>query len=372
MKKHENLQRLLNLNYLKYTNKTVSSGKLDLPKLHCTTTIYPDFLALYSEKKLYKKTDKTAVCFYQFDSLFDGHNGLFNAIYYNQKKRLDFFKKRFEGVKFFISPDYSELGDIHNVENYYRLFKARFVSLWLMFELGAIVIPNITYAKEEYVDFAFDGLEDCSVVAMSTKGHIKEEVEYERLKQKISHTIDKLNNLKAIIVYDDCGDDKKTREAFSYASYRGIEIIIPNNTLKERNMQRLRLNMKKIKGKFKIKTDFYSGYEGEREIILTMDKQDVPSLHIWGGFWSDVFDKCEFPGDNWKGFTKDSQLDVRTWDWETFEKVKIENIDEYIEDVKGYLNFAFDFPETSEAIHSLYNYLLYAKEHGYSVFVEVD
>ena len=97
---------------------------------------------------------------------------------------------------------------------------------------------------------------------MSTKGHIKEELEYERLKRKVKHTVNKLNNLKAIIVYDDCGDDKKTIEAFSYASEKGIEIIIPNNTLKERNKQRL--NMKKIKGKFNIKTDFYSGYDYER------------------------------------------------------------------------------------------------------------
>ena len=370
MKKHENIQRLLNLNYLKYTNKTDSVGELDLPKINCNTTVYPDFLALYSETGLYKKTDKTAICFYQYDSVFDGHNGLFNALYFDLEDILKDFKKRFEGVKFFISPDYSEFGDIHIIENYYRLFKSRIVSLWFIFDLNAIVIPNITFPKEEYVDFDLDGLEDCSVVAMSTKGHIKEEIEYDRLKRKVKHTVDKLNNLKAIIVYDVCGDDKKTKEAFRYATDRGIEIIIPDNTLKERNKQRF--NIKKIKGKFNIKTDFYSGYEGEREIILTMDKQDVPSLHIWDGFWWDVFDKCELPGYNWKGFTKDYQLDVRTWDWETFEKVKIENINEYIEDVKGYLNLKFDFPETSEAIHSLYDYLSYAKKHSYSVFVQVD
>ena len=125
-------------------------------------------------------------------------------------------------------------------------------------------------------------------------------------------------------------------------------------------------------GKFNINTDFYSGFEGEEEIILTMEKENIPLFRIWGGFFSDIFDKCEFPGDNWKGFTKDYQLDVRTWNWDTFDKVKIENIEEYIEDVKGYLNLKFHFPETSEAVHALYNYLLYAKEHCYSVFVKID
>ena len=125
-------------------------------------------------------------------------------------------------------------------------------------------------------------------------------------------------------------------------------------------------------GKFNIKTDFYSGYEGEREIILTMDKEDIPLFHMWDGFWWDVFGKCELPGYNWKGFTKDYQLGERTWNWDTFEKVQIENIDEYIEDVKGYFNLKFEFPKTSEAVHALYNYLLYAKEHCYSVFVKID
>ena len=238
MKKQENLDRLLNLNYLRYTNKTDSIGKLDLPKINCNTTIYPDFLALYSETGLYKKTDKTAVCFYKYDSVFDGHNGLFNAIYFDLENKLKYFKERFEGVKFFISPDYSELGDIHVIENYYRLFKARIVSLWFIFDLGAIVIPNITFPSEKYIDFSLDGLEDCSVVAISTKGHIKEEIEHDRLKQKIIHTVDKLNKLKAFIVYDVCGDDTKTKDAFKYATDRGIEVIIPDNTLRQRNSLR--------------------------------------------------------------------------------------------------------------------------------------
>lgn len=234
LKNRQTLNRLLNFNFLNYTNKTISCGKKDLPALYCNTEVYPDFLALYSEPKLYHKTDKTGVCFYQFDSVFDGKRGLFESIYHDDTTRLEYYKKRFNGVKFFISPDYSEFGDIHVIENEYRLFKARIVAIWFIFEIGAVVIPNISFPTERSVAFALDGYEDCTVVAMSTKSHLQNTEEYERLLWKIRYTVDHLN-LKAIIVYDVCSSNDKVMECFAYAISKGIEIIIPDNTLKARN-----------------------------------------------------------------------------------------------------------------------------------------
>ena len=140
MKTRKTLSRLLNYSFLNYTNKTRSCGEKDLPALYCKTEVYPDYLALYSEPSLYHKTDRTGVCFYQFDSVFDGRRGLYDAIYHDDTARLTYFKKRFEGVKFFISPDYSEFGDIHIIENEYRLFKSRVVAIWFIVEIGAVVI----------------------------------------------------------------------------------------------------------------------------------------------------------------------------------------------------------------------------------------
>ena len=234
MKKHKKLMQLLNLNYLTLTNKTVSCGDMDLPALYCKTEVYPDYLALYSEPKLYHKTDRTGVCFYQFDSVFDGRRGLYESIYHDDTARLAYFKKRFDGIKFVIAPDYSEFGDIHVIENEYRLFKARVVAIWFMVEIGAVVIPNISFPTERSAAFALDGYEECSVVAMSTKSHLQNSVEYERFLWKIRYTVDHLN-LKAIVVYDVCGSDDKVMECFAYAVSKGIEIIIPDNTLKARN-----------------------------------------------------------------------------------------------------------------------------------------
>ena len=224
------------MNYLTYAGKTIACGKKDLPALYCNTRVYPDFLALYGEPSLYKKTAATAVCFYQFDNKFHKRDGLYEAIYYKDEALLDYYKKRFAGVKFFIAPDYSIMGDIHQIETDHRLFRARIVALWLMFELDAVVIPNITFFdKNGTIGIELDGLENCSVVAISTKGHIDNPDEYERLKRNIRITVDRLN-LKAIIVYDVCGTDEKTLEAFRYATDKGIKVIIPDNTLKTRNI----------------------------------------------------------------------------------------------------------------------------------------
>lgn len=77
----KDMMRLLNLNYLKLTNRTFSSGSADMPRIDCNIAVLPDFIALYSEPGLYRKTKKTAVAFYEYDSVFDGKNGLYQATY---------------------------------------------------------------------------------------------------------------------------------------------------------------------------------------------------------------------------------------------------------------------------------------------------
>ena len=231
------LKKRMNLYYLNLTNKTKLIGKYNLPALQCKTNVLPDYLALYTQPNDYHKTENTGVCFFLYDDTFDQLNGLYNAIYYNDQKRLQYFKNRFKGVKFFISPDYSLFGDVDEIENKYRIKKARIVSLWLTEELHAIVIPLITYPTYESLDFVLDGLEECEVVAFSTKGYITNNKEYNYLKDAIEYTVNHLN-LKSIVVYDCCGTNYKVYDLFESAIRKNIKIIIPNNSLKIQNSKR--------------------------------------------------------------------------------------------------------------------------------------
>jgi len=233
----QDIRKLLNLNYLNLTNKTYCTGEFDLPVLYCNPPVLPDYLALYTQPCDYYRTALTGVCFYSYDRSFDGIDGLFNAIYYNDRSRLRYFKDRFKGIKFFVSPDYSQFGDLHKIENLIRLWKARIVTLWFSLELHAIAIPNITYISEDTLQLFCTGLEKCSVVAFSTKGHVRYARERALTKAAVKYVTDHLS-LKTIVVYSVCGKDETSLELFQYAADHGIKIVIPENSLRERNMRR--------------------------------------------------------------------------------------------------------------------------------------
>lgn len=242
MKKQSNLQKKLNLSYLDLTNKTQKIGEYNFPRLLCNLPALPDYICLYTQVCEYHKTDRTCLAFYNYDDTFDGIDGLYNAIYYKDTKRLEYFKKRFEGIKFFISPDYSVCGDIDKAENIYRIVKSRRVSLWFTLEYNAEVIPNISYSKKEDFSFILDGLEDVHYVAFSTKGAVRSKVDTQLLIEAVKLVTDNLQKLKGIIVYDVCKDNSFVEKTFAYAKERNLKVIVLPNSLKLRNMYRREVN----------------------------------------------------------------------------------------------------------------------------------
>jgi hypothetical protein len=236
-----NLKKLLNLNYLELTNKGHYSGEFDIPAACCKTEVYPDYVALYSEKGDYRKTERTAVGFFEYDNEFDGQRGLYNAIYYRNEADLKKYRARFDGVRYFIHPEYSTLGDIDEAENINRLKKSRVVGLWFVEELHAVSIPVIMFPSLDRIGRYLAGLEESEVVAISTKSHISDPAEYRILCEAVKVLVESLN-LRVIVVYDVCGDPSKTLQAFEPATKAGIKVIIPENSLKLRNEAKWRKN----------------------------------------------------------------------------------------------------------------------------------
>jgi hypothetical protein len=73
---------------------------------------------------------------------------------------------------------------------------------------------------------------------MNAKSHIRYKAERKLFEKAIRYAVDHLP-LKAIIVYSVCGKDETCLKSFDYARNHGIKIIIPENTLRNRNMKRL-------------------------------------------------------------------------------------------------------------------------------------
>ena len=109
--KDDKLKKKLNLGFADLINKTYAVGKYELLHVDSPSDVDIDFLALYSHRNEYNKTSKTAVCFYEYDKIFDNKNGIYKAIEDNDITRLNNFKTRFKNADIFISPDYSQIGD---------------------------------------------------------------------------------------------------------------------------------------------------------------------------------------------------------------------------------------------------------------------
>jgi hypothetical protein len=118
------------------------------------------------------------------------------------------------------------------------------MALWFILELHAIMIPNIMYYSEEDLPITCCGLENCQVVAFSAKGHVRNAAERNLTKNVVKYVVDHFP-LKSIVVYSACGNDENCLELFQYAIDHRIKIIIPENSLRNRNIERRLQNERK-------------------------------------------------------------------------------------------------------------------------------
>ncbi len=120
------------------------------------------------------------------------------------------------------------------------------------------------------------------------------------------------------------------------------------------------------------KTDnytFFEGYEDEPEIELSSNNQDMETLHIWDGFFWDLFGDPSLDGKGWNGFTRDyNQFEGAFGD---DSEAVISDIDEYINDLKIYENREFKFSNTRDVYNLLLSWLNKAKATGSTVTVTV-
>ena len=123
-------------------------------------------------------------------------------------------------------------------------------------------------------------------------------------------------------------------------------------------------------GKLNITTDFYSGYEGENEIILTVTTENKITIHIWDGYFENIFGSPIITNTDWKGFTKDYQERVRTFSC-TDIPIIVEPT-EYLLDMKQYINNYFSYDESNACLNAMINLFEYALLNSSTVTVIVQ
>lgn len=105
---------------------------------------------------------------------------------------------------------------------------------------------------------------------------------------------------------------------------------------------------------------FYKDYadDFEPKLIIRLKNKPEYNLAIWEGYVDDILDMAKCGIDGWKGFTKDNQEVVRTFD--SNDPVQIETT-EYLNDLKNYEKNEFKFDESKECLYLMINFLEYAQ-----------
>lgn len=226
----------LRLEFAEYVDKTYCEGKYDMPNTNCRiSNLKIDELVLYSKRKQYIDFDNKAICFYEYDSKFDGYNGVYELITNSKKtKELNEFKKSISNYRIFIAPDYSICGDIPFVENLHRIFKSRVVAIYLVTKLNKIVIPNISFLDERTKEAAFMGIDKHTVVAINFMGCCKENKQKELLRWIVDETINELEP-SAIVIYNVAVDNPFVNELINKIETHNIKCFLPDNRMWQRN-----------------------------------------------------------------------------------------------------------------------------------------
>jgi len=107
---------------------------------------------------------------------------------------------------------------------------------------------------------------------------------------------------------------------------------------------------------------FYEGFEGEEEVEFSTKSEKMETLHIWEGYFSDIFCEPPLDGKGWHGFTRDFNQCEKAFGDES-ESV-ITDLQEYIEDLKSYENRKFRFEETKEVYELICSWLTEAQKNA--------
>jgi len=121
-------------------------------------------------------------------------------------------------------------------------------------------------------------------------------------------------------------------------------------------------------GKIKNNYKFYKGFEDEPEIEFFTIDREMTTLHIWEGYFGDIFDNAPLHGLGWHGFTRDYQQLEGAFAFGADATV-ITNLKEYYDDLKYYKNTDFELDNTKKVYELLCSWFEEVMEKGYKEIV---
>ena len=112
---------------------------------------------------------------------------------------------------------------------------------------------------------------------------------------------------------------------------------------------------------------FYEGYEGEKEVIISLPDM---AYHIWDGYFEDIFGNPQITDGGWIGFTRDYNEFINAFEDECIECAVEPK--EYLRDLVLYQGQSFSYNETVDVLNCLITIMTISKEKQMCVLVRVN
>ncbi|MBR6123493.1 DUF4417 domain-containing protein [Candidatus Saccharibacteria bacterium] len=135
-------------------------GKYEIPIIHGTSKI-PEKIIPFSLCKKETETENKSVHFYELDEKF--------VSCLESKAKLDRKIDTLKKYQSVILPDFSVYRDMPLAMQIFQIFKSRAIGNYLN-RKGIKIIPNVRWGDERTYEFAFDGIDKWSVVAVGVQG----------------------------------------------------------------------------------------------------------------------------------------------------------------------------------------------------------
>lgn len=152
-------------------NGFATAGKLDIPVVKRQAINLNDLqLIAYSDTRSVdnKINRRKGVHFFVDDYRFEG-------IYRNPQRSL----RKLSQYNFLLTPDFSTYADMHLWRQLESVAKNRWIGAYWQGN-GLMVIPTVSWSTSRSFDFCFDGVEQNSIVAISTLGCKRSKLQFMR------------------------------------------------------------------------------------------------------------------------------------------------------------------------------------------------
>ncbi len=117
--------------------------------------------------------------------------------------------------------------------------------------------------------------------------------------------------------------------------------------------------------------EFYFGYEGEPEVLFSINKDNAVVYHFWEGFFEDIWGDVEFQKDGWRGIARDYQEEKGVFSGHEY-TIETKDLKEYLCDINNNLGKTFEYEESAKVLKLLNEIFLEAIDDGKSIISLYD